>query len=294
MRTLITVSSLLLVGVIPIWAQEPVESSFVIEVQGSGPPMILVPGLTSPGQVWARTVEHYKDRYTLHVVTLAGFAGIPPIPEPSTTRVRDDLIRYIDSHKLERVIVVGHSLGGFIAYRVAAAAPDRVAAVVSVEGATYLPALFDPGATPDVWTPRAEAMRRSISAATPESFRQQSDAQLRVQVSDSSALAWLAPVAAQSDPQTTAQFMYELYTTDIRQEVQKITAPVLLVVGTAAVPPVWREAYLAAARKQVETIPKVEVQEVPGARHFVQLDDPATLHKIMDDFLARAITERNR
>lgn len=259
----------------------------MVEVSGSGPPMILIPGLTSPGSVWARTVEHYRARYTLHVLTLAGFAGVPPVSEPSLARVRDDLIGYIRQNQLDRPVLVGHSVGGFLAYWVAASAPEIVRAVVSLEGATYLPALFDTAATPEVWNPRAEGMRRGISAATPEGFRRQSDAQLAAQVTDSAARAELAPIAARSHPQTTAQFMYELYTTDLRDAVAAVSLPVLLLVGTAGIATEARAAYVASGRRQVSSIPDAEVREVPTARHFIQLDDPAALHCAMDEFLAR-------
>jgi len=37
--------------------------------------MILIPGLSCPGDVWDETVAHYKDRYQMHVLSLAGFRG---------------------------------------------------------------------------------------------------------------------------------------------------------------------------------------------------------------------------
>ena len=49
--------------------------AFHVEVVGHVPPMILIPGLASGGEVWQGTVDHFKDRYTCHVLTLAGFAG---------------------------------------------------------------------------------------------------------------------------------------------------------------------------------------------------------------------------
>lgn len=279
--------AMLMLTVVVAAAQSPSQATFQVEVTGSGPPMILIPGLTSPGSVWTQTVEHYRTRYALHVLTLSGFAGVEPTPDPSLTRVRDDLIRYIRQNQLDRPVLVGHSLGGFLAYWVAARAPENVRAVVSLEGATYLPALFDTAATPEVWNQRAEGMRSGIAAATPESFRRQSDAQLATQITDSTTGAELSPVAAKSDPLTTAQFMYELYTTDIRTTVTSIRAPVLLLVGTAGVAPEARAAYVSSARRQVSNIRDVEVREVPTARHFIQLDAPSVLHSIMDEFLAR-------
>jgi N-formylmaleamate deformylase len=54
--------------------------SFAVEVSGHGPPLVLIPGLASPGQVWRTTVEHYRSDHRLHVLTLAGFAGRAPSP----------------------------------------------------------------------------------------------------------------------------------------------------------------------------------------------------------------------
>src|SRR3954452_20806767 len=62
---------------------------FVARVSGSGPPMILIPGLANGGNVWDGTVAHFQGRYECHVVTLAGFAGQPAIGEPFLEKVRD-------------------------------------------------------------------------------------------------------------------------------------------------------------------------------------------------------------
>lgn len=51
---------------------------FSIKTTGTGPAMILVPGLSSSGDVWRTAIEHYRSRYTCHVLTLAGFADGPP------------------------------------------------------------------------------------------------------------------------------------------------------------------------------------------------------------------------
>ena len=95
--------------------EEP--TAFVVAVTGSGRPMILIPGISCGGNVWAATVNHFKDRYECHVLTLAGFAGQPPLGgEPFLERVRDALIEYIRNKKLERPVIVGHSIGGFMAF----------------------------------------------------------------------------------------------------------------------------------------------------------------------------------
>src|SRR5690348_3377646 len=89
---------------------------FKVEVVGHGPPMILIPGLGCSGDVWKETVAHFQDRYECHVLTLAGFAGEKPIDPPILSTVRDGILQYIREKKLGKPTIVGHSIGGFLAF----------------------------------------------------------------------------------------------------------------------------------------------------------------------------------
>ena len=129
-------------------APTPPPRSFHVTKVGHGRPMVLIPGLLSSGEVWQATVERFKTRYECHVLTLAGFAGQPPAAlagRPFLETVGRDLARYIEVERLDRPILVGHSLGGFVAFAVAAAHPDAVGPIVAVDGVPFLPALIGPG-----------------------------------------------------------------------------------------------------------------------------------------------------
>src|ERR1700733_349587 len=79
--------------------------SFSVKISGSGPAMLLIPGLASPGSTWDTTVQHFRGGFPFCVVPLAGFAGQPPIGGPFLPRVRDDLISYLRSKRLSHVVV---------------------------------------------------------------------------------------------------------------------------------------------------------------------------------------------
>ena len=113
-------------------------ASFRVEVTGQGRPMILIPGLSSSGDTWKTTVERYRDRFSCHVLTLAGFAGVAPIAPPLLATVRAELVSYIRTQRLNRPIVVGHSLGGTLALAVAADHPDLVGPLVIVDSLPFL------------------------------------------------------------------------------------------------------------------------------------------------------------
>jgi len=252
--------------------------SFSVARVGHGRPMILIPGLLSSGDVWSSTVDHFKDRYECHVLTLAGFAGQPPIPAPFLQTVRDDVLRYIAEKKLDRPVIVGHSLGGFLAYWIAATAPDKVGPIVAVDGLPYLGALGNPQATPETNRPMAERIRTMYASFNKEQLAGQSKMAFAQMITDPKEVEEATAWSAASDPATAGQAVYEMMTTDLREAVASIRTPVLLV-GAAGSPSALYEA-------QVAKIPVHRVVMAEKAKHFVMLDDPAFLFSTMDQFLS--------
>ncbi len=49
-----------------------VHSTFDVKVSGSGPAVILIPGLSCSGVIWEETVKHLQDRFECHVLSLKG------------------------------------------------------------------------------------------------------------------------------------------------------------------------------------------------------------------------------
>src|ERR1700675_952234 len=144
------------------FAQTPAPS-FHVDIVGKGQPMILIPGFASSGKTWDSTVARYKDRFECHVLTLAGFAGEPRIEAPFLETVRRDLATYIQKKKMNKPVIVGHSLGGFMALWLAEKEPDLVGPLVIVDSLPFLAAVMQPGATVESVKPMAENMRKMFS-----------------------------------------------------------------------------------------------------------------------------------
>jgi len=266
--------------------------SFSVQVVGQGRPMILIPGLTCGGDVWKTTIEHFKDRYECHVLTLAGFAGEPAIGAPMLETVRKDIAAYVRERKLANPVVVGHSLGGFLAFWIAATEPSLVGPVISVDGGTFLPALMDPKATLESAKAGAESMRQMMEGQTSEQFAANNKMFLGGMISDPKNVDLIAPTCAKSDPKAVSLAMYELMTTDLRDEVARIKSPVLLIgSGAFITSPEMKVTVEGRYEAQVAKVPNHKVLIAEKAKHFIMLDDPKFLFSAMDDFL-RASTAK--
>ena len=262
--------------------------SFSVTVSGpaTARSMIFVPGLMCPGEIWEAAAARYALVYRVHVLTLSGFGGPPITGEPFLPRVRDELIDYIRGERLDRPVIVGHSLGGFLAFSVAATAPDLVGPIVAVDGLPFLPALTAPAATAAMMQRQAAQTRAFFASLTTSQLTAQSRMSLPMMISDPSGVERAAAWAAASDPATVGRAMAEMLTTDLRDDLARIHSPALLIgaakdaAGSTALARLT-QAYEA----QVAKAPHASVLMALKARHFIMLDDPDFLFGAIDAFL---------
>jgi pimeloyl-ACP methyl ester carboxylesterase len=266
-------------------------AAFRVEHAGTRgrPAMILIPGLLSSGDVWSATTAEFGADYDIHVLTLAGFAGVPATAtEPFLATTRDAVIRYIRDNKLDHPVIMGHSLGGFLAFWIAATAPDAVGPIVAVDGVPFLSALGDSTMTADKAKPQGDMMRGAFAAMNEAGMRAQTRMAMMQQVGDTIWFARGAEWGAKSDPRTAANAVAEMMTTDIRGDVARITSPVLLLMSTAGMNAQQRDAVLQSYSAQVRTIRNARVVPVENAHHFIMLDEPAFFYRAVRSFLADA------
>lgn len=103
-----------------------------------GPVVLALHGVTSNHLAWAAVARHTP--YDVVAPDLRGRGRSNGLAGPAGMRAHaDDLAGLLDHLAVERAVVVGHSMGGFVAATFAAEHPDRVASVLLVDGGLPLP-----------------------------------------------------------------------------------------------------------------------------------------------------------
>lgn len=102
--------------------------------------MVAVHGITSSSRNWLAVARELEGRVTLAAVDLRGRGASSGLPGPYGLDVHErDVLAVLDELGLERAVLAGHSLGAYVVARVAAEHPDRVTAVVLVDGGLRIP-----------------------------------------------------------------------------------------------------------------------------------------------------------
>ena len=274
MRFLLSVFATIFVAIAPAAAADV--SAIHVKVSGKegAPAILFVPGLASDGAVWDGIIPAFENTNEVHVATLAGFAGKPPVEGPFVETRLNAIRDYLDEHELEDVTLVGHSLGGFMAMRLAIDAPEHTGKIVIVDSVPFLAQFFLGAMNAEQAIPRASAIRDQLGQLTDEQFKVQ---QMQVAASQSDnpekqelILKW----SLASDRETVANAMYELLATDLRPQLSEITVPMLVLYP-------WREGGPFAAAQtdaayaaQYDNAQTASLKRIDDAVHFMMYSKP--------------------
>jgi N-formylmaleamate deformylase len=265
--------------------------SFRVQVTGKGQPVILIPGLSSGGETWDSTVARYKDRFECHVITVAGFAGVPRVAPPREgmmSQVRDELVAYVKTKSLVKPVLIGHSLGGFIVLDLASRYPDLPGRIVIVDAYPFQMGL-DPTMTPARARVIAGQIQKGIAGMSQEAYEAYATAGsstnnlVTSEVNQKRLIEW----ARTSDRMSVANALAEMLGVDLRSDVGNIKAPAMVLAA-------WRGSEDVGASYQMvdknmhdqySKLTGVEIHVSNAARHFIMWDDPQWMFGYLDRFL---------
>ena len=103
---------------------------------GAGPPLVLLHGDGDSGALWQWVMPALADGYRVYAPDLPGFGDSAKPPVDYTPAFLQGIVcDLLEALGLRRVALVGNSLGGLVALRLALDEPDRVACLGLVDSA---------------------------------------------------------------------------------------------------------------------------------------------------------------
>ena len=262
------------------------QAPFDVRVTGTGPDVLLIPGLASSGAVWDATVKQLCTQHRCHVFTLAGFAGVPAQPGPLLDHVDAALAEYIEQQHLKAPLVVGHSLGGYLALRLAIEHPADVGRLVIVDALPALGAVRMDSLTPQQLHDFAPQMRAQLMAQDPAAYAAGQAQQIATLVTAPDDVARVQAWGRQSDRVTVIDAMADMLGDDLRPRLGAIKAPTLVMGSWIAYKDQSTEAATRAVyERQYKSLAGVRIAMSPAGRHFIMLDDPAWFETTLEEFI---------
>jgi pimeloyl-ACP methyl ester carboxylesterase len=129
------------------------------------PVLIMLHGIMASLQTWDGWVEHLKEKYRIVRLDVPGFGLSGAISDGDTSieGIVDRINALMNHLELDKAVLIGNSLGGYISWSFAAEHPERVQALVLLDAAGYpmqLPLIMKLFTTP--------YLRHLVRVATPQ------------------------------------------------------------------------------------------------------------------------------
>lgn len=108
------------------------------EETGQGMPVVLLHGYPLDHSIWQPLIPMMEDEAHLIMPDLRGH-GRSPVPDGvySMRCMEEDVLALLDRLRIQKVILAGHSMGGYVTLHFAHAYPERLAALVLVASHCY-------------------------------------------------------------------------------------------------------------------------------------------------------------
>jgi pimeloyl-ACP methyl ester carboxylesterase len=252
------------------------------EVYGRGEPtLVFVHGWSCDARYWRAQVPHFARKHRVVTLDLAGHGHSGLQRSQYTMRAFGEDVRAAAAAAGgERVILIGHSMGGSVIAEAARLMPDRVIGLIGVDTLENVEYAMTREAVDHMTAPLRTNFRTGVRAFVEGMFYTDTDPRLR---------EWILSDMAAAPPAVALSAMEEMMEQYITGEAarifEEIPLPVVVVKGDLW--PVDPEAN----RRHMASF---DVLVVEGADHFLMMNRPEAFNRALEKAIDRVSTGAGR
>lgn len=245
--------------------------------EGSGLPVVLLHGFAEDGAIWNNQAEQLKVSYRVLIPDLPG-SGLSSSLSSDTSmeKMADDILLLLDREAVQNCVLIGHSMGGYIALAFAEKYPERLKGL----GLFHSTAYADSEEKKAARQKSIEFIRKFGSAA----FIRQSAPNLfstDTRNDHQELITWMIDRYSGFSPDSLVYYYEAMIRRPDRTAVLKrLEKPVLFVIGNQdqAVPP-----QQALEQSHLPALSHIHILKQSG--HAGMLEEPAQSNSILQSFL---------
>ena len=258
------------------WEQHSDVAGIGYRSEGEGVPVLFLHGIGGAARQFAPQLSHVARTRQAIAWDMPGHGRSVPLPLVTMAALAAALAGFIKALRLDRPVLVGHSLGGMIVQRLLADAPGIARAVVLAQTSAAF------GSKDPAWADRFVAERLAPLDAG-HSLADLAPGMVAGMVGDGADPAGVALAVdclAHTPASTYRDTVLAMPGFDMRHALPRIGMPALVLAGTAD-----PDAPAPGMERMAARIPGARFVALDGAGHLAHLERPADFNAALDGFL---------
>lgn len=252
---------------------------FDIKISGQGKQSIIfIPGFASSGEVWNETKSTYEKDFTCYTLTMAGFAGVKPQANATFENWETSIASYIKENKIDKPIIIGHSMGGGLALAIASDYPDLIDKIIVVDALPCLMALTNPSFKSKENNDCSNAVNQ-ITSMSDSQFYQMQKQSIPQLLADTTMQETVVNWSMKSDRNTFAEMYCDFSNTDLREKIKNIKCPTLILLEE------YFKNVKPAIEEQYKNLKTANLQYSNKGMHFIMYDDQEWYFSQLNKFI---------
>ncbi len=252
--------------------------------RGTGAAMILLHGLCAGADTWQDTMNHFEGRFRVLAYDARGHgqSGMPDKPDAYSQAIMvQDLADFMEARKIQKAILVGHSMGAGVSLNFALQYPDRCLKLVLVGIGT---GCSNPKFWQEWWGRLAElAERQGMAPVLEEMARVPSwrDAFNHPEIGEG-----LRQTVLRNSPKAIAHVisgiqMKRASIFDLEARLKECPVSTLVVFSESDSPVIECSRFIS------RCMPNAKLKSLPARSHWTYLEAPVKFLSALDKFLAK-------
>jgi pimeloyl-ACP methyl ester carboxylesterase len=250
----------------------PEGARIVYERRGDrGPAIVFIHGWCCDRQSWRHQRDILARSHRFLFVDLAGHGESTPRARVSLPDYAADILAVLRAEKIDRALLVGHSMGGVVALHAASRAPDSVAGIIGVDtfkqpsqrlSAEQIDSMLAPMQRDFAASVRGLVRTRMFTPGRDEALAEQ-----------------VAEAMAAQPPETGIAAQRSLLSSGYGELLREAAHLPLGLINADYVP-----TDIAALK---ERCPRIEITLIPGNSHFPMLERPSSFNPLLEAYIRR-------
>jgi pimeloyl-ACP methyl ester carboxylesterase len=240
--------------------------------------VMLIHGFAEDGAIWDRQTEYLKKNHRLLIPDLPGSGKSSPISAETTMdELADPIKAILDAEKIGRVVLIGHSMGGYVALAFAEKYPGRLEALGLFHSTAYADTEEKKAARQKgIGFIRNNGSAPFVKQSIPNLFAERSGP------AHAAIIAELTSRYSNSDPASLIYYYHAMIGRPDRTEVlKKINIPVLFIIGEqdSSIP-------MLSSLQQTHLPALAHIHILGDAGHMGMLEEEQASNAILENFLS--------